>query len=85
MHLAEAGLEPRTPDSLSQAFSHFITAMMSAGSDLGLAAAPEPLRPEALLSHPLDCWRGGAGWIFIASPAITPEVEGQRLYNSAAS
>lgn len=56
MHLAEAGLEPRTPDFPSQASSHFITAMTSAGSDLGLAAAPEPFRPEALLSHLLDCW-----------------------------
>ena len=76
MHLAKAGLEPGTPDSLSQASSHFITAVTSAGSDLGLVAAPELFKAEELLSYPLDCWRGGAGWVFIVSPAITPKVGG---------
>lgn len=56
MHLAEAGLELGTPDSLSQAPSHFITAVASTGPDLGLAAAPELLKPQELLSDPLDCW-----------------------------
>lgn len=58
-----------------------MTAMASAGSDLGLAAAaPEPLKLEEIHSHfrpSVTCGPGGAGrWVLITFPEIIYEVRG---------
>lgn len=63
--VAEPGLEPRTPDSRSQASSHLVTALTSAGTDPRRGAAPEHLKPEQPSSVRAlrDCRPGGAGWV----------------------
>lgn len=75
IHLAEAVLEPRLPDSQSQASCHLLP-NWATGSGTWPAAAPGCLQPEELFCH-LRPWLTGeeaseGGWVGICPPAPPP-------------